>query len=123
MTQIEKLEKQFLELKEQVTRMGMPINGSIQVAFLRCGKKNCHCQQPGAQKHGPYNLWYRREHGKLRTQSIDKEDLETYQTWISNREKLYAVVKKMEELGSAYAAVFKSTPRKSKKRLSEMRGK
>lgn len=119
----EKLQEQMLELKKQIAQLEMPIQGTIHTAYIRCGKKNCSCHQSEQQRHGPYYLWYRRENGKLITQSIDEENVATYQMWISNREKLEAVVRKMTALGSSYASVFKSMMRKSKKSLSEKRGK
>jgi hypothetical protein len=119
----ERLEEQLLELKHTIARLGMPIQGSIQITHLRCGKKNCRCHQSDDERHGPYYLWYRRINGKLTTKSIDEEDLDAYRMWISNREKLEAAMRKMTELGSSYATAFKSTPRKSINPLSEMRGK
>lgn len=119
----ENLEKQLFELKQQITQLGMPIQGSIQLAYLRCGKKNCRCHQSDDQRHGPYYLWYRRINGKLTTQSIEGEEVYKYRMWIQNREELELAVKKMIELGSDYAAALKPAPEKSKKGLSAMRGK
>ncbi|HAJ78607.1 MAG TPA: hypothetical protein DCO75_02450, partial [Fibrobacteres bacterium] len=67
---IESLKKQLLELKKQVDGLGISIPGSIQITYLRCGKKNCRCHQTEDQRHGPYYLWYRRIDGKTTTQSI-----------------------------------------------------
>jgi hypothetical protein len=46
-----------------------------------------------------------------------------YRIWIRNREKLEALFQKIITLGADYAAAFKSTPDKFKKRLSTKRGK
>jgi hypothetical protein len=119
----ESLEKQLHDLKKQIDDLGMPIPGSIQTMYLRCGKKNCRCHQTEDQRHGPYYLWYRRINGKTTTQSIAKEDVQSYRMWIGNKEKLDALVQKMINLGADFAAVFKSTPVKSKKYLLPMRGK
>ena len=119
----ESLKKQLLELKKQIDCLEMAIPGSIQITYLRCGKKNCHCHQAEEQGHGPYYLWYRRVDGKTTTQSIAEEDVQSYRMWIGNREKLEALFQEIITLGADYAAAFKSTPDKFKKSLSTKRGK
>ena len=119
----EEPQKQLQELKQQIAKLGMPIPGSIQTAHLRCGKKNCQCHQSDDHRHGPYFLWYRRINGKLRTQSIKEEDLELFESWIKNREKLGNLVQKIIDLGADFADHFKSLPNKLKNPSSEMRGK
>jgi hypothetical protein len=121
----ENLKKQLLELKKQIDGLEISIPGSIQITYLRCGKKNCRCHQTEDQRlwHGPYYLWYRRVGGKTTTQSIAEEDVQSYRIWIRNREKLEALVQKIITLGADYATAFKSAPDKFKKRLSTKRGK
>lgn len=120
---IESLKKQLLELKKQVNGLEISIPGSIQITYLKCGKKNCRCHQTEDQRHGPYYLWYRRVDGKTTTQSIPEEDVQSYRMWIGNREKLEVLFQKIIALGADYAAAFKSTPDKFKKSLSTKRGK
>lgn len=119
----ERLEQQLTDLKKQITDLGMAIPGSIQTVYLRCGKKNCRCHHEEDQRHGPYLLWYRRINGKTATQSIAEEDVHLFRTWIDNREKLEALVHKIISHGADYAAVFKTTPGKSKNSKTPMRGK
>ena len=121
LTEIQK--KQLLDLKKQIDELEIAIPGSIQISYLRCGKKNCRCHQAEDQRHGPYYLWYRRVDGKTTTQSIAEEDVQSYRMWIDNREKLEALFQKIITLGADYAAEFKSTPDKFKKSLSAKRGK
>lgn len=120
---IERLESQLNDLKKQITELGLPIPGSIQTMYLRCGKKNCRCHKAKDQRHGPYYLWYRRVNGKTTTQSIAEEDAPLYRMWIGNREKMDALVQKIVSMGADYAAVFKTTPDKSKKTVTQMCGK
>ena len=119
----ERLERQLNNLKKQIADLGLPIPGSIQTMYLRCGKKNCRCHQSEDQRHGPYYLWYRRVNGKTTTQSIAEEDVHLYRMWIGNRGKMEALVQQIVSIGADYAAVFKSTPDKSKNSLTPMRGK
>jgi len=120
---IKNFEKQLNVLKKQIADLGISIPGSIQTMYLRCGKKNCRCHQAEEQRHGPYYLWYRRINGKTTTQSIAEEDVHVYRTWISNRDKMETLVKNIVNLGADYAAVFKTTPGKSKNSVSPKRGK
>ena len=117
------LEHQLNDLKKQIAAVEMAIPGSIQTAYLRCGKKNCRCHQDENQRHGPYYLWYRRIDGKTATQYIAEEDVHFFRMWIQNREKLEALVQKIVSIGADYAAVFKTTPDKSKISSTPMRGK
>ncbi|MBN1308392.1 MAG: hypothetical protein JXA18_10775 [Chitinispirillaceae bacterium] len=110
----ERLEQQLNDLKKQLISLGMAIPGSIQTAYLRCGKKNCRCQQDEKLRHGPYFLWYRRVNGKTATQSIAEEDVHLFRTWIDNREKLEALVQKIISLGADYAAFLKLPPENRK---------
>jgi len=119
----ERLEQQLNDLKKQIASTGLAIPGSIQTAYLRCGKKNCRCQQDEKLRHGPYFLWYRRVDGKTATQSIAEGDVHLFRTWIDNRGKLEALVRKIVSLGADYAAVFKTTPGKSINSTTSMRGK
>lgn len=113
----------LLELKQQIVKMETPIPGSIQTAYLRCGKKNCKCQQSEEDRHGPYYLWYRRINGKLKTQSIAEEDVSKYRMWINNREKLESTVQKMISIGADFAAAKKSPQNKLKTNSDSKRGK
>lgn len=119
----ERLEQQLNDLKKQIAALGMAIPGSIQTAYLRCGKKNCCCHHDENLRHGPYFLWYRRNNGKTVTQSIAEEDVHVFRKWIDNRDKMEALVQKIVSLGADYAAVFKTTPGKSKNSTNPMRGK
>jgi len=96
------IERKINELKQQMCKIGIPIPGSIHMSYRRCGKTGCKCQQSDDNRHGPYYVWYRRENGKLTTQSIKKGDIHLYREWIRNREKLEMIMKKIVEIGSHY---------------------
>ena len=111
-------ERKFNDLKQQLADAGMPIPGSIQTSYLRCGKKKCRCQQSDDNRHGPYYLWYRREKQKLKTQSIAEQDVQLYREWIRNRETIEMLVRKMVELGAQYATNINCKPKKNSKKTS-----
>ena len=97
------IERRINELKQKLYKIGIPIPGSIHISYRRCGKSGCRCQQSNSNLHGPYYVWYRREKGKLTTQSIKEEDVHLYKEWIKNREKLETIIKKILEAGSQFA--------------------
>ncbi len=109
------IEHKLRKLKQELFDIGIPIPGSIQIVYRRCGKKNCWCQQSGSKGHGPYYIWYKREQRKLKTQLISAEDIQIYQEWIKNREAMEVLVKKIVELGALYAVDFNNTKNNSKK--------
>lgn len=119
----DRLEQELNDLKKEIVALGKAIPGSIQTVYLRCGKKNCRCQQNEKLRHGPYYLWYRRNNGKTVTQSIAEEDVHLFQTWINNRGKLETLVQKIVSLCADYAAVFKTAAGKSRNSATPMRGK
>jgi hypothetical protein len=118
-----KIERELQKLKQEIINTGIPIPGSIQTSYRRCGKKNCRCQKPDDKGHGPYYVWYRREDKKLTTKSLAAENVSLYQEWIDNRETIEMVVKKIIILGANYAVAFKKSEINSKKTDSPKRGK
>ena len=111
-------ERRINELKQQLYKVGIPIPGSIHISYRRCGKKSCRCQLSDDNLHGPYYVWYRRENGRLTTQSIKKEDIHLYKEWIKNREKMEMIINKILEIGSQYPGIRKKLKINYKKSVS-----
>ena len=61
-TSLEGLENQRADLARQIAQLGDFRSGSITSITARCGKRNCHCHQPGHPGHGPnFRLTYKRQ--------------------------------------------------------------
>lgn len=76
-------------VKNQITKLGPAISGTVRSVRLKCGKANCRCQSgKDTDKHGPYYFWARKAKGKLTSTSIPKEKVRFFKKWIQNRHKL-----------------------------------
>jgi len=107
--------KLFIELKEKCETIGIPISGTIQMSYRACGKKGCRCREAKEFRHGPYYVWYRRENGKLITQSLNPDELQDYKQCIENREKMEKTLKSMLDAGTQHMKFRKNAKLNSKK--------
>jgi len=67
---LDQLLKQRDELKHELIEIGDMRPGSLTERYLKCGKPGCHCNEPGAQGHGPYWHLTFDQNGKTVTKSI-----------------------------------------------------
>lgn len=112
-------------IKDRFLSLGLAIPGTIRETYLYCGKKECACAAKGGTPHGPYYFWNRKVNGKLTSKSVSQDKLHLFQAWISNRQKLEALVIQVLEFGQDVAARVpsKTEEEKSKKSASAKRGK
>jgi len=66
---ISELESQRAELLRQFLALGDFRPGSVTTIFRRCGKKTCHCAQPGGEGHPQVRL-HRKAGGKSVAESF-----------------------------------------------------
>jgi len=64
------LEKQRVQVVEEIAGLGDFRRGSITSITGRCGKANCHCHQPGHPGHGPNFRLTRKVRGKTVSESF-----------------------------------------------------
>ena len=58
--------------------------GTLDAAYRKCGKPNCHCAKPGAQGHGPVWIITRKVKNKTVSKTIKKDAVESTQEQIRN---------------------------------------
>ena len=58
--------------------------GTLEAAYRKCGKPNCHCAKPGAQGHGPVWIITRKVKNKTVSKTIKKDAVESTQEQIRN---------------------------------------
>jgi hypothetical protein len=93
------------KIKEQLLEIGPFHPGKITQQYMRCGKKNCKCQDPNnTQKHGPYHVLSYSVGKKNSTVFLKSEDLEKAEAWIQSYEKFMTLAK---ELTDAYISLAK----------------
>ena len=64
------LEKQRVEVVQEIAGLGDFRRGSITSFIARCGKANCACHQPGHPGHGPNLRLTRKVQGKTVTETF-----------------------------------------------------
>jgi len=67
---IESLEKQRVELYNQLRETGDFRRGIISVLYRKCGKSNCACAKEGHPGHGPQHIWNTTIKGKSYARNV-----------------------------------------------------
>src|SRR5579863_3262285 len=102
-------------LKDSILALGPVLPGTIRKVYLRCGKKNCHCQSNDKKQwHGPYSFWDRKEGKKLSSRSIPSNQVKLFQDMIDKRRELERIVRQMLKHGTTMAEQLKSSKKMTK---------
>ena len=108
---LQRYERQFEALKDQVAELGFFCKGTILARRMRCGKATCACQADPAQRHGPYHEWTRKVGGKTVSRHLQPEEAQLYQDGTDQWRKLRRLLARMETL-SRHAIERKAKLRK-----------
>jgi hypothetical protein len=107
------------QLKDSLLALGPLLPGTIRKVFLRCGKKNCHCQSTDKRHwHGPYYFWDRKEGKKLTSRSIPSDQVQLFQSYINNRREFERITRQMQKYGVAMAEGLRSQKKADKQKPS-----
>ena len=78
----------------------IPLPGSLQVRWVRCGKAGCRCAQ--GHLHGPYGRRFWRENGRTRQQYVRKAEVERVQAglqaWRAEHPPVAALRQRLTEI-------------------------
>lgn len=94
------------ELAAELTTLGFISPGSLVVRHTSCGKAGCRCQADPPHRHGPYYQWSRAVAGKTVSRRLNEPQAELYRDWIANRQRIEALLTKMEETSAAAAELL-----------------
>ena len=110
------LEGQCREILQQLAGFGDLRPGTLSHRYVKCGKKACHCAEPGDPGHGP--IWSLTWHadGKTRTRSIPPEAVEETRAQLAEYKRLRAVVATLVEISTELCDVRLGAARGSKKK-------
>lgn len=87
--------KMSTKKKSNIEINGPIINGSVTIAYAKCGQKNCRCHADRKAMHGPYYRWSGMVDGRKTTRTIDLALAQKIKSWIKNYQKLQ---KKIDQL-------------------------
>ena len=91
------LEGRCREILQQLAGFGDLRPGTLSHRHVKCGKKACHCAEPGDPGHGPFWSLTWHADGKTRTRSIPPEAVEETRAQIAEYRKFRALVAKLVE--------------------------
>jgi hypothetical protein len=118
--ELKETQKEFCDLVQKLYSIGLPVPGTIQKLYARCGSKTCPCYTDNSRRHGPYLRWhYLNKDNRQCAIGIDEKTLAFIEEGIKNREAIENILEKILALGAAAAHTFlvncKSTPVNTKK--------
>ena len=91
--------KEYQKLQQELLCIGLPVSGTIQKLFARCGSTGCPCATDDAKRHGPYMRWHRRKGTRQCTVGIEETILTMVEQGINNRDEIEGIVHKMLTIG------------------------
>jgi hypothetical protein len=106
--------KQYDRLTLGLGQVGFIWPGTLQRRMLTCGKPQCACHKDPRARHGPYYYWTSKKNGKTISRKLSREEAKILESWIENRRKADAIMKRMTKMSEkALALTLKA---KSKRR-------
>lgn len=85
-------------IARQLAEIDYALPGSIVERMMRCGNHRCRCRANPPQLHGPYLQWTRKIDGKTVTRMLSPDQLDRYQSWLDNAQRLRELVHELEAL-------------------------
>ena len=71
--------------------------GTLEAAYRKCGKPNCHCAKPGARGHGPVWILTRKVNGKSVGKVIKEEAVESTKAQIQHYHQFQELIREYVE--------------------------
>ena len=82
---------------EKIAKLPAFRPGTLEAAYRKCGKPNCHCAKPGAQGHGPVWIITRKVKNKTVSKTIKKDAVESTQEQIRNYHQFQELIREYVE--------------------------
>lgn len=92
------LQAAYERTKRELLQVGFICQGSLTTRHEPCRRPTCRCHADPPQLHGPYHLLTRKVQGKTVTLRLPPQQAAIYQQYISNRQRLQAVLDRMHDL-------------------------
>lgn len=93
-----------------------PLQGSVSVQYVRCGRSNCKCAK--GQLHGPYYVRFWREFGGRRRKYVKKGDLDRIlkgcEARKENQREMRNLVKEINQAGKPILRMIREMLREYK---------
>lgn len=86
------------QLVRALAQTGFVLPGTLLQRHNRCGKPNCRCKHDPPRLHGPYYQWTRKIGGKTVTRLLTDEQVQRYQDWFTNAQRVRQLIAELETL-------------------------
>ena len=107
---------------DSINAIGALRPGTVSEIYTKCGRPNCHCQQPGDRGHGPYFRLVYNVNGKQRTRALSARQADSVRAEVAECQRLRRLTAELmevsEQLSEArlHSAAASSSPPPSKKK-------
>lgn len=97
MKQIDSINLKITKLRKELTDFEYILQGTINAAYLKCGKKQCICHKDPDKKHGPYYILTRKIKGKTVTKIFSKEKANFLNIYLKKYNDVIKVIRKISK--------------------------
>ena len=101
------IEKQYLNIKKELLKLGFIIYGSVNTVYHRCGRSYCKCKKDKSKLHGPYYLWTWKEKGKTISKKLSLKQVEIFKMLKKNKKAFDLITERMKNLSRKYILSLK----------------
>lgn len=97
MKQIDSINFKIKKLQKELTAFEYILQGTINVKYLKCGKKQCICHKEPEKKHGPYYILTKKVKGKTVTKMFSKEKANFLNVYLKKYNDVIRIIRKISE--------------------------
>jgi hypothetical protein len=121
---IDTLQSQRSSILAQIAALGDFRPGKLYHRHKRCGSKNCHCNSPDSQGHGPYWRLSRKKRGQISvSHSIPEDAVEMTRRHVERFDRFDHLVNELVEVSDQLCQARIKAGRGQKKTSSAVRRK
>ena len=92
------LQQRRTQILTSISAIGALRPGTLSTVYTKCGRPNCHCQQPGDRGHGPYFRLVGNSHGKPRTRALSAAQAAIVRAEVSECQRLRRLTAELIEV-------------------------
>ena len=98
MNPLQQQEERRDALLDAIRTLGDMRRGTLLERYIPCGKKGCHCTQPGSQGHGPKFSLTSKIEGKTKTEYIPDDQVERVREQLATHQRFITLCRELVEI-------------------------
>jgi len=92
------LQQRRANILASISAIGALRPGTVSEIYTKCGRPNCHCQQPGDPGHGPYFRLVCNSAGKPTTRSLSAQQAQIVRSEVAECQRLRRLTAELIEV-------------------------